>query len=182
MNLEEAIIHLDVKLPDKITKKFIEYIDYKAKKKMLVADGLNTDTRNVFGHHLNESSITDKVLFNVVKDIIWNYYFNYKAKFKLLTIGTLNQVDILKYTPGGKYEVHCDHGTLHNRTLSVIINLNEGYEGGDLVFYEPNCVDEIKRIKCKAGTIVMFPSVFLYPHKIEPIKKGQRYSIVSWLE
>ena len=155
--------------------------DYKATEKMTVADGLNTDIRNVFGHHLNHSSITDKVLFNVVKNLIWNYYFNYKAKFPQLTVGTLAQVDLLKYAPGGKYEIHTDHGTTTNRTLSVIINLNDEYEGGDLVFYHPNSKDEAKRVKAKTGKIIFFPSNFLYPHCIEPVKKGTRYSIVSWL-
>ena len=135
----------------------------------------------VFGHHLNQSSITDKVLFNVVKNLIWNYYFNYKAKFPQLTVGTISQVDILKYTPGGKYEIHTDHGTTTNRTLSVIINLNDEYEGGDLVFYHPNSKDEVKRVKAKTGKIIFFPSNFLYPHCVEPVKKGTRYSIVSWL-
>lgn len=181
MNLKEAIIDLNVSIPDKIIKKFKEYIDYKATGKMNVADGLNTDIRNVFGHHLNQSSITDKVLFNVVKNLIWNYYFNYKAKFPQLSVGTLAQVDILKYAPGGKYEIHTDHGTTTNRTLSVIINLNDEYEGGDLVFYHPNSKDESKRVKAKTGKIIFFPSNFLYPHCVEPVKKGTRYSIVSWL-
>ena len=46
MNLKEAIIDLNVTIPDKIIKKFKEYIDYKATGKMNVADGLNTDIRN----------------------------------------------------------------------------------------------------------------------------------------
>jgi predicted 2-oxoglutarate/Fe(II)-dependent dioxygenase YbiX len=98
-----------------------------------------------------------------------------------LTVGTLAQVDLLKYAPGGKYEIHTDHGTTTNRTLSVIINLNDEYEGGDLVFYHPNSKDESKRVKAKTGKIIFFPSNFLYPHCIEPVKKGTRYSIVSWL-
>jgi len=40
---------------------------------------------------------------------------------------------------------------------------------------------EYKRVKCKTGTIIFFPSTFLFPHAIEPITKGVRYSIVSWL-
>lgn len=29
--------------------------------------------------------------------------------------------------------------------------------------------------------IIIFPGVFLYPHKITPITKGTRHSFVSWV-
>tara|TARA_R110002094_G_C4832487_1_gene205553 strand:- start:489 stop:620 length:132 start_codon:yes stop_codon:yes gene_type:complete len=35
-------------------------------------------------------------------------------------------------------------------------------------------------IKIEAGDLLLFPSVFLYPHKVEPVTKGERYSFVSW--
>ena len=93
----------------------------------------------------------------------------------------INQIDLLKYTPGGKYETHTDHYTYSTRHLSIIVNLNNNYEGGDLVFTDQKN-KEIKRLKLGKGSIVFFPSNFLYPHMIEPIKKGTRYSIVAWLQ
>jgi predicted 2-oxoglutarate/Fe(II)-dependent dioxygenase YbiX len=35
-------------------------------------------------------------------------------------------------------------------------------------------------IKFKAGDLIIFPSIFLYPHLVKPVKKGTRYSFVSW--
>ena len=93
----------------------------------------------------------------------------------------INQIDLLKYDVGGKYRVHTDHSTTTSRSLSVIINLNDEYEGGDLVFTDQKD-QEIKRLKLEKGTIVFFPSNFMYPHSIEPITKGTRYSIVAWLQ
>lgn len=58
--------------------------------------------------------------------------------------------------------------------LSVIGALNDDYEGGALVF------NGVKEITLKAGSILVFPSTFLYPHEIKPITKGVRYSFVSW--
>lgn len=46
----------------------------------------------------------------------------------------INQIDLLKYRVGGKYEVHIDHFSTTTRCLSVIINLNDNYKGGNLVF------------------------------------------------
>ena len=86
-----------------------------------------------------------------------------------------------KYTIGGKYSVHTDNHTNYFRTLSVIINLNDSYEGGDLVFCDQN-KNEIKRFNLGKGSIVFFPGNFMYPHAITPITKGTRYSIVAWLQ
>jgi hypothetical protein len=30
------------------------------------------------------------------------------------------------------------------------------------------------------GDVIIFPSTFLYPHKVNEVKKGIRYSFVSW--
>ena len=93
----------------------------------------------------------------------------------------INQIDLLKYSTGGKYEVHTDQYSSATRHLSVIINLNDDYEGGDLVFTDQQ-KNEVKRFKLGKGSIIFFPSNFLYPHTIEPITKGIRYSIVAWLQ
>ena len=61
------------------------------------------------------------------------------------------------------------------------LNLNDNYKGGDLIFTDQK-EKEIKRLKLGKGSIVFFPSNFMYPHGIEPITKGTRYSIVAWLK
>ena len=102
-------------------------------------------------------------------------------RFPRLEAMRINQIDLLKYTTGGKYLYHTDASDLNTRSLSVIINLNEGYDGGDLVFAHQYLNEEMKRVSLKKGSIVAFPSNFLYPHMIEPITEGTRYSIVAWL-
>ena len=58
--------------------------------------------------------------------------------------------------------------------LSIIINFNEDYDGADLVFWD----DYV--LPLEKGDILMFPSLFLYPHKVTEMKSGVRYSGVSW--
>ena len=77
----------------------------------------------------------------------------------------INQIDLLKYNVGGKYNVHTDHYTNSPRHLSIIMNLNDTYKGGDLIFTDQND-NEIKRLKLNKGSIVFFPSNFMYPHGI----------------
>jgi hypothetical protein len=58
--------------------------------------------------------------------------------------------------------------------LSIVGCLNDDYEGGELVFFEDHKV----RLNC--GDIVIFPSCFLFPHRVSTVTKGVRHSFVSW--
>ena len=58
--------------------------------------------------------------------------------------------------------------------LSFILNLNDNYEGADLFFWENHVV------KLGKGDIIMFPSLFLFPHGVTEAISGLRYSAVSW--
>jgi len=85
-----------------------------------------------------------------------------------------------KYEVGNTMREHYDH--IHSifdgkmkgvPIVSIVANLNEDYEGAE--FY---CRG--KEIPLKTGDILLFPSNFMYPHKVRETKKGVRYSFVSW--
>jgi len=59
-------------------------------------------------------------------------------------------------------------------TLSIVGALNDDYEGGEFIMFDNY------EIKFKPGDIIIFPSTFLYPHLVKPVKKGIRYSFVCW--
>ena len=103
-----------------------------------------------------------------------------------------------KYSPGQYYGWHCDSWDVpYNypddsntngkiRKLSVTCSLSDPseYQGGELEFNfnnpERNKKNNIK--KCieilPRGSIVVFPS-FVW-HRVCPVKKGTRYSLVIW--
>ena len=58
--------------------------------------------------------------------------------------------------------------------LSIVCVLNDNYQGGEFIMFDDY------EIKFKAGDLIIFPSLFLYPHLVKPVKKGTRYSFVSW--
>ena len=77
---------------------------------------------------------------------------------------------------------HCDHikalFTGENRgipILSIVGVLNNNYIGGEFMMFQD------KEYKIKAGEVLIFPSNFLYPHKVLPVKDGIRYSYTSWV-
>ncbi len=177
----EGIVELKNIVSSDLIDKIVPLIKYKSKKHLPTISGIDKKTRNVKGYHLNSETPTNMVYWNYIKQEIERLYAFYKAKFPKIMSNKITQIDLLKYSVGGKYEVHIDQFTITPRHLSIIINLNDDYEGGDLIFTDQK-EKEIKRLKLGKGSIVFFPSNFMYPHSIQPITKGTRYSIVSWLK
>ena len=58
--------------------------------------------------------------------------------------------------------------------LSMVGSLNDDYEGGEFVMWENRIIPIPK------GSVIIFPSNFLYPHHVEFVKKGTRHTFVSW--
>ena len=77
---------------------------------------------------------------------------------------------------------HCDHihtifdGKIRGvPSLSVLGALNDNYEGGEFIMFDN------KEYKIKAGQVLIFPSSFMFPHKVEPVTKGIRHTYISWV-
>ena len=180
MNIQDSIVVIENYFCKDLQKRLIDFIDYRAKEKLGIRFEKNENIRNVFGHHLRKNNVADIAYFNLIQREIDKAYPFYKIKFPFLNTTKIDQIDLLKYSEKQHYAPHVDHSFSGQRTLSIIINLNNDYEGGELVFYGQDS-KEIKKIKMNSRTIVFFPSNFLFPHSILPFTKGIRYSVVLWL-
>ena len=90
-----------------------------------------------------------------------------------------------KYETGKSMQKHIDH--IHDifqndieipkgiPTLSIIGVLNNDFGGGAIEMFEDT------QYNLKTGELLIFPSIFLYPHKVCEVTKGTRYSFVSWV-
>ncbi len=93
---------------------------------------------------------------------------------------------ILKYKPGGFYASHADAESYDNqldawvkvldRDWSLLLYLNDGYEGGEIKFNKFNY-----QVKPKTGTLIYFPADGRYMHTALPVTAGERYALVSWM-
>jgi PKHD-type hydroxylase len=100
-------------------------------------------------------------------------------KFNLQSI-----VDSIQYTVyyegGGHYDWHVDigPGSINHRKVSLTIQLSDPdeYEGGDLEIWTGG---EFRTIERKQGCAIIFPSFLM--HRITPITKGIRRSLVLWV-
>ena len=102
---------------------------------------------------------------------------NYKEIFKIdQEIKNTEPYTLLRYSGGEQYGFHYDGGTVSKRSISVLIYLNDDYEGGEIEF--PNFK---LKIKPKAGTLILFSSNYAYGHIAHPVTSGTKYVIVTWL-
>tara|TARA_E500000318_G_scaffold83016_2_gene78547 strand:+ start:2342 stop:2926 length:585 start_codon:yes stop_codon:yes gene_type:complete len=128
--------------------------------------------------------IENKSLTEVHWSNLFCYFFKnaieqYLDDFKSFMTFNITEIQILKYRPGGHYQFHTDSSPGVARTFSCIFFVNDDYEGGDLVFKYPD-TQRLYSVKKQKNTMVVWPSNFLYPHSVQPVTKGERYSVVSW--
>lgn len=146
---------------------------------------INEKIRKVSNYGLTKlnKSLTEVHWANLLSKIITDHMNQYLKDFNLNKymppFNEINQCDVLKYEKDNYYTFHVDAGSSFDRTLSAILFLNNDYVGGELCF-EDNLTKEKFRIKPKPGSIIIWPSNFLFPHCVESVQEGVRYSIVAW--
>ena len=128
------------------------------------------------------SEVTHK---NYIMKRIWDGLQKYMNEFQFNWFNSwsgFTEVRFNRYRENTQMKLHCDH--IHSMfdgqrkgipSLTVLGGLNNGYKGGELVFWEDSIIE------LKAGEIMIFPANFLYPHRVDLVTKGTRYSYVSWV-
>jgi hypothetical protein len=111
----------------------------------------------------------------------YNAKYHYECERTMQIMNKFSRVRFNRYSPGQIMRQHHDHiSSLFDGNekgipvLSFILNLNDDYEGADLVFWDDYVVP------LGVGDIILFPSLFLFPHSVTEATQGRRYSAVSW--
>lgn len=98
---------------------------------------------------------------------------------------SLTTPHILRYEKGCYYLPHADSDEInattqrwekiHDRDLSLLLYLDEDYEGGEIAFANFDF-----KLKPRAGMLIVFPSDCRYLHGAMPVTAGTRHAVVSW--
>jgi len=118
--------------------------------------------------------------YNKIKVSFEKVIKNYQEQHKYCVIKNTTPFRINRYSEGGFMSEHCDnihhsHGQTYGYPqLSALLFLNNDYTGGEFL------VNNLAFPK-KKGSAIIFPSNFMYPHQVLEVKKGTRWSIVTWL-
>jgi hypothetical protein len=112
----------------------------------------------------------------VLRTAVQHAYVRYREAFPKAVVGQDSGYKLLRYERNGFYRQHIDEGGSTGRILSCSIILNDDFSGGEMEWFDGSLV-----ITPTRGTVIMFPSGFLFPHAVLPVRDGIRYSAVTWL-
>ena len=162
---------IDPKLCDKIVNRE----DMTFNRASTGSKGLRNPDRNCYVKTLEDEFSDD--IFKIVSKAL-KLYSQEEADFHTgdTTEDTGYQHLLYLGSEKGEYREHTDHADLFQRVLSCSLILNDDYEGGDFSFFRGEYI-----IPKKAGSVVVFPSNFCFPHAITPVTKGNRHAIITWI-
>ena len=118
--------------------------------------------------------------YNDIKNCFMTVIKKYREKHEDFVCQRHTDFRMNKYSKGGFMSRHVDnihhsHGQEYGYPqASALLFLNDDYEGGH--FHISGL-----RYETKKGSAIIFPSNFMFPHEVNLITKGTRYSIVTWL-
>jgi len=187
MQLKDHIKVFDKVLPATVVANMIKSFNKFLKFEDAKTVGESKATKKVRNNEIAALNVLDQsltivhwtnLLISVVRNLVLKYSQDYMERE---FVSKVLDVSVLKYKEGDFYKPHTDHHANIPRTCSIVIFLNNDYEGGELEFLSPDGDKIIKTIKPEVGKAVVWPSNFLYPHTAKSIKKGTRFAIVSWV-
>jgi len=146
---------------------------------------------------VRDSSIAfldDPWIYNEIRNVIQaaNHNAGWKYNYE-----HYESVQFTVYKQGQHYDWHQDgkaqpygeeshpnyRGLIRKLSMTIALNDSSEYKGGDFLFdmsnpRQKNRIIKVKELKHK-GSAVIFPS-FMF-HKVAPVTKGTRYSLVVWV-
>ena len=190
-NIEHYVFHKENFLDEKYCENCIDELDKCTWKKHEWYNSASDSSEGLSGDNEPEILNRDMFSYNIgkindfiireLRSTIKEYIESLKFDWFLNWTG-YSPIKFNRYFPGQTMLNHWD--TIQSLfdgerkgvpILSIISILNDDYEGGELIMFED------KKIDTKKGDLLIFPSNFLYPHKVTPVTKGVRYSYVSWV-
>ena len=116
-----------------------------------------------------------KIMSDVNKESGWN-----------MDLESVESLQLTRYNaPAGHYDYHIDGngyekipdtGLVRKLSMSCLLNHSDEFEGGNLGFMLGS--DNKFEVEMNKGDCVLFPSFYL--HRVTPVTKGTRYSMVVW--
>ena len=120
-----------------------------------------------------------------VSDLVRGVFTGVVAPHYRADIEWYEQPEILRYSDGAEFKLHADSEVrdpttekwrrVLDRDLSILLYLNNDFEGGEIEFP----VLEFA-VRPKRGMLIAFPSGWTFAHAAKPVTSGVRFALVSW--
>ena len=144
-------------------------IGVKKSRERVVMDEQHIKSDNRFWNPLSNAS--KAVIDAYKKRHPYMYYYNPIS---------MTSFRINRYKKGGFMSEHVDnihhsHGQKYGFPQSSLLYfLNDNYEGGEIIIADPI-------YNPQKNSAIIFPSNFMFPHSVNQVLEGTRYSIITWL-
>jgi len=112
-----------------------------------------------------------KEFYKNILPLVEEYKNFYHAKTE-----KMESPQLLRYEKSQHFHDHVDDHPFFTRRISMTFYINNDYEGGDIEFSRFGI-----RIKAEPGQLLIFPSNFIYNHKVHQVTSGKRYVVVQWM-
>jgi len=177
---DDNIFIIDNVITNELCDKIIEQIEITKKVRCDLSDPINNVICEAMDvAHIKDEKIRNKIDFEIYKVI--------DTMIKLLSwygIPCSGDSGYILRKITGPTRIHIDgtaidpvRPSINFRVMSIIIALNDDYEGGEFLF-----VQHKRKIKLKKGQLIGFPSSWTHPHGTNPLKNGTvRYTVTTWI-
>lgn len=182
---QKTVYTTPTQLPDEMLDSIIRYVE---NKNYEIAKTHEEDDKEVGVRNSIRSSSVSWIKWDEwIPGIMYNMVYGANKEYFKFDIGHFHsEIQSTIYTAEHKdhYNWHVDNSTQsiykdQERKLSISLVLSDPneYEGGELEF---NYYHEFE-VSCKPpkGSAIIFPSWI--PHKVNPVTKGKRISLVGWV-
>lgn len=175
--LQDHIRLYENAFPADLRDKLIQLADSPAWTPAVIGSGFDATVRDTFTIFLStpESRAQTPWIHEGISSAVRAAFVRYQEEFPDVRVQGDSGYEILHYPPGGFYATHIDEDMAHPRVISCSIALNDDYTGGEFEFFHGERTYRVPR-----GAAILFPSNFMYPHRVVPITSGTRYSIITW--
>lgn len=145
-------------------------------------NGIDQDYKEleVLYHNLNDFSSVEQLLLPSIVSACENYC-KLNAHDSQMVLSSLSNFRFNRYHKDSLMQNHYDHiHTLFTPpvrgipVLSFVGILNDNFSGGEFILFDDYTISP------RQGDIIIFPSNFMFPHRVNKITEGTRYSFVAW--
>ena len=172
---------IDPELSNEVLDVIESYTDSLEYENSRLVSGINSDRRKSKNAWIDPNNWISAIAYNAIINANLQY-FNYD-------IGNIwESVQVTVYNEDhSHYEWHCDNvdvrevqsiPTERKLSCSFLLSDPDDYDGGELQFNLSHN-KFFKSVKPKRGIIYVFPSWI--PHRVRPVTRGVRKSIVAWM-
>jgi hypothetical protein len=106
---------------------------------------------------------------------IYKYVDEYATRNGLEDLDLVDAFSLVKYNVGQFFVNHSDGGPGMPRRLSMVVYLNDDYEGGEISFTKFGIA-----FKMPKNTMILFPSTEEYSHAAEAVTDGTKHVLIGF--